>query len=66
MILLYLLRFFLSFILVFILEPQTPQSNSIIIQIRSTNFFKTYKGAKITFHRLTWSVILLFYILTLK
>lgn len=66
MILLYLLRFFLSFILVVILEPQTPQSNSIIIQIRSTNLFQTYKGAKITLQRLTWSAILLFYILHLK
>ena len=54
-------RFFINFFIIVLLEPQTPEWNPLIPQLRSTNLFFDYKEAKMTLRQITWGAIFIFY-----
>ena len=58
---LFFLRLFLNFLMIVLLEPQTPEWNPLIPKLRSTDLFFDYKEAKLTLHRITWGAIFMFY-----
>nr|AYC64508.1 hypothetical protein Ycf47 [Pseudochlorodesmis sp. HV01306c] len=56
----FLSHFLLSFLIVIIIEPQQPQWNPLITQLRKKNVYSTYKTAKKNLNRITWSIIFIF------
>ena len=56
----FLSRLFLNFLIVILLEPQTPEWNPLIPQLRSTDLFFDYKEAKFTLRGITWGTIYIF------
>lgn len=54
-------NFFLSFLIVFIVEPQQPKWNPLIIYLREKNLFGTYAEAKKALNRITWGIFIIFY-----
>lgn len=54
-------RIFSSFLIILLLESQTPEWNPLISQLRSTNFFLNYKEAKAALSQITWGSIFIFY-----
>lgn len=56
----FLSRLFLNFLIVVLLEPQTPEWNPLIPQLRSTDLFFDYKEAKLTLRGITWGTIYIF------
>lgn len=53
-------RLFLNFLIVILLEPQTPEWNPLIPKLRSTDLFFDYKEAKLTLRGITWGTIYIF------
>ena len=56
----FLSRLFLNFLIVILLEPQTPEWNPLIPKLRSTDLFFDYKEAKLTLRGITWGTIYIF------
>nr|YP_009519648.1 hypothetical protein Ycf47 [Udotea flabellum]AYC65699.1 hypothetical protein Ycf47 [Udotea flabellum] len=60
-------RLFFLILIISILEPQTPEWNPLIIQLRAKGsiyipyLFSTYELAKKNLSRITWSTIFFFY-----
>nr|YP_009130566.1 hypothetical chloroplast RF47 [Tydemania expeditionis]CEO91096.1 hypothetical chloroplast RF47 [Tydemania expeditionis] len=60
-----LFRIFLSFIVIILLEPQTPEWNPLIPKLRENKFFLilNYENAKKILRQTTWGIIVIFYFL---